>query len=53
MKHKHNTYEAQTWPLAKTVKPFRSITPHPSTPFASAIGQGWGRLAQGVWGLLG
>ena len=26
MKHKHNTYEAQTWPLAKTVKPLRSIT---------------------------
>lgn len=25
----------------------------PSTPFASATRQGWGRLAQDVWELLG
>ena len=49
MKHKHNTYEAQTWPLAKTVKLLRSIHITPSKPFASAIGQGWDRLAQDVW----
>ena len=49
MKHKHNTYEAQTWTLAKTVKLLRSIHITPSTPFASATVQGWDRLAQDVW----